>query len=127
MGLPETAEPRHQPARGEGRQRRHGQRPRGPLGEQIPGGIVDEGKGAAQGRQIGLAVIGEQQRPVEATEQLTAQVLLQGLHLVAHRRLGDEQLLRGPGEAQVPRGGLEGPQGVQRRQATSHGINPQKI
>ena len=35
-----------------------------------------------------------------AVKQLDPQLVLQGIDLVAHRRLGDAQLLRRPGEVQ---------------------------
>ena len=82
--------------------------------------IVKEREGPGNGRQIGLSVVGEQQRAVQAAEQLAPQMLLQGLDLVADGGLGDVQLLCGTGEAQMACGSLEGAQGVQRGQASDH-------
>ena len=45
---------------------------------------------------------------------------LQGLDLSADRRLGQEKLLGGPREAQVPGGGFEPAQQVQGRQKSMH-------
>src|SRR5690606_20732534 len=70
-----------------------------------------------------LPRLGQQQRPVEPAEQGLADPFLERPDLVADRRRGDEQFLRGLGEAHVARRGLEGAQGVQRRQASGHGIS----
>ena len=51
---------------------------------------------------------------MRAAEQGGAQTLLQPLDLMADRRLGDAQLLRRPGEGEMPRRGLEGAQRVER-------------
>lgn len=58
---------------------------------------------------------------VPAVEQAQAEARLQCLDLVADGALGDAELLGGAREALVPRGGLEGLQRIQRRQATRHG------
>ena len=64
--------------------------------------------------------LGDDQALALAVEQLEAELLLQRLDLVADRALRDEQLLGGAREALVPRGGLEGLQCVERRQARAH-------
>jgi hypothetical protein len=56
-----------------------------------------------------------------ALEQAAAEMFLQGADVPAHRALGDGQLLGGAGEGRMPRGGLEGAQGLERGQATAHG------
>jgi hypothetical protein len=54
---------------------------------------------------------------VAAAKEGHAQVVLQVADLPADRLAADAQLLTRPGEAEMARGGLEGDQGVQRRQA----------
>ena len=56
-------------------------------------------------RRHGLAA-----QPVEQGE---AEPLLELAHLVAHRRLGDVQFLRGAREAAGPGGGFEAAQGIE--------------
>src|SRR3546814_9568736 len=47
-------------------------------------------------------------------------VVLEGLHLMADRRLGDVQLAGRLGEGEVAGGGFEGPERVQGRQFPGH-------
>jgi hypothetical protein len=71
----------------------------------------------------GLAVFGEQQRSVQAAEKRHGEVLLDRGDLPADGGLRERQLFGRLGEAQVPGGGLEGFELVQRRQvvkAVSH-------
>ena len=70
---------------------------------------------------ISLTFLGQHQAPVETPEQGQAEAILQGLDLVADRRLGDMQLLGRLGEGEMPGSGLEGAQGVERRQLSRHG------
>ena len=71
-----------------------------------------------------LALVGQQQAPVEPAEQQHPQMLLQRPDLMADRGLGHVQLAGGPGEAQMARRGLEGAQRRERRQALGHGSSP---
>ena len=77
-------------------------------------------KRIAHGDQVVAAGFGEHEALALAIEQLDAELGLERLDLVADRALGDEQLLGRAGEALVPRRGLEGLQGVQRRKALPH-------
>ena len=58
----------------------------------------------------------QRQRAMPAHEEGDAERLLERLHLPRERRLRDEELLRGARERQVPAGGLEAPEEVERRQ-----------
>ncbi len=63
------------------------------------------------------------QAPADAAEQQMLEHLLQLRDLLAHRALGQEQLLGGAGEAEMPGHGLETLQGGHRRhQAFGHGV-----
>ncbi len=64
-----------------------------------------------------LRVRGELERARKPAEQRHAQVLLEDLHLVAHRARRHVQLARGVLEAQVARRRLESAQRVQGRKA----------
>src|SRR5439155_24776095 len=55
-----------------------------------------------------------------ASEQLDAKLHLQRLHLMAHRALGDAQLLGGAREAHMPGGCLEGLERIELWQAPRH-------
>src|SRR6185437_15508992 len=62
----------------------------------------------------------EFERAILSDEQADSEFVLQPLDLMADRGLGDVQLACGLGEAQVPRGRLERPQAIERRQPRSH-------
>ena len=68
--------------------------------------------------QEGLAIGGEYDTAGQTFEQLGAQMLLQGTHLVADRRGRDMQLVGRPVEAQMPGSGLEGPNRTQGREVS---------
>jgi len=55
-----------------------------------------------------------------AVEQPDAELRLQRLHLLADRALGDVKFLGGAREALVTGGGLERPEGIERRQPAWH-------
>src|SRR5437899_13095202 len=55
-----------------------------------------------------------------AVEQFYRKLRLQRLDLVAHRALRHAKLFGGARKALVPRGGFEGLQGIERRQAWAH-------
>src|SRR5215831_12766417 len=78
---------------------------------------------AAHGLQIALACVGKQQRPGAAVEELRPELLLERLHLPADRRLGEEELLARLGEGQMPRGGLEPLEEVERRQVAGRHLH----
>ena len=84
------------------------------VGAQARGGGIHGVERPGQGRQVELAGVGQHQAPVQAPEQLPVERRLQRLDLMADRGLGDEQLLGRLGERQVPGGGLEGAQGIER-------------
>ena len=121
LGLAKTLDPGHQPLGGEG----GGGRDRDQAaGLQVPdpgdpGGQVVEA--VAQVRQGRLAGLGQPDRPLAALEQGHAQIVLQALDLMADGGGGHVQLLRRLGEAEMAGGGLEGAQGVERRQSARHG------
>lgn len=115
IGLAESAEARHQPLRRNRRQGGDGQGAPVIVVANLLGSIGQQIEGLAQGRPIVLARVGQQQRPVETAKQRHPEPLLQRLDLMADGRLGDVELLRRLGKAQVPGGGLEGTHGVQRR------------
>ena len=68
----------------------------------------------AQHRQQGFAFAGQHQPAGQAFEQGDAELSLKAFDLMAHRRLRDTQLHGRPGETQMPRGGLEGAQCIER-------------
>ena len=114
----EALQPRHQPLRREGRRHGNGKHPGVVQRLETRERFVDLREGLAQARQQRLALVGQQQVPVGAPEQHVAQMVLQQLDLLADRGGGHEQLLGGAREAQMARGGDEGAQRVERRQAS---------
>ncbi len=115
-----AGKPRQQPfgrQRGQGRDGQHmvvvpAQQPVG--GEPQ---IVERGADAGQ---IIPGLRRQRQRAVLPDEQADPEFLLQPPDLMADRGLRDVQLGRRTGEAQMPGGGLERPQAVQRRQPGGH-------
>ena len=77
MAGAKARQPRHQPLGGEGGQHRHPHRAAFPVALQALGGLVHGIEGLAQGRQVGLAGLGQRQAAVVAPEEGLAQVLLQ--------------------------------------------------
>jgi hypothetical protein len=71
-------------------------------------------------RQEGLGRLGQDQLLVQALEQLDAQTVFQRLDLLANGARSHVQLLGGQFEAEMARGGLEGPERVERRQDVGH-------
>ena len=71
--------------------------------------------------RIGAARAGQDRAAGMALEQRHAQELLELLDLVADRRRRDAQFLGTLSEAAVPRGGFEGQQRLERRQARTAG------
>ena len=70
--------------------------------------------------EIVAARLGDDQALALAIEQLDRKLRLQRLHLVAYRALRDAKLFGRARETFMPRGGFEGFQGVERRQAWAH-------
>ncbi|MNG00862.1 hypothetical protein D3C84_838160 [compost metagenome] len=77
------------------------------------GGLTNHAKGAAQGREIVLALRGEAEAARAADEQLHAQGRFQFLDLQADRTGGDAQLAGGKGDTDMPGSGFEGAQGAE--------------
>jgi hypothetical protein len=71
--------------------------------------------------QRGARGVGELQSTIAALEELHAQVVLEGLHLVADGCGRYVQLRRCALEAQMPRRRFERPQRIERRQPHRHG------
>ena len=123
-GLREAAEPVHQPLGGEVGRRADREHPRTLPLQQPLGAERDPVERVADHVEIFAAGLGDHQPLALAIEKLEAELGFERLHLVADRALGDAELLRGPGEALVAGGGLEGPDGVQRRQPARHRRSP---
>jgi hypothetical protein len=64
--------------------------------------------------------LGQHHAAAASLEQGNAQLVLQRLHLVTDRAMGQVQLCRGPAEVELPGGDLESTQRVQGRQAWCH-------
>jgi hypothetical protein len=77
-------------------------------------------KGVAQDRKIVATRFRDNRFLAFTIEELETERLLERLDLMAHCTLRDAELLRGSGEALMPRGRFEGLKGIQRRQATKH-------
>ena len=76
------------------------------------------------GGQLGqpvAALLGQHEAARESLEQRRVEIALEPADLLAHGRGAHAQLRAGRDEAAEPRGGLEGAQGVERRQAAAHG------
>ncbi len=116
----EAIEPRHQPLGGEsGHDADHQCRVRIVRAKER-GGLSQLVEPFPERNQAGLPGLRDDHRAGPAAEELGAEVVLEGAHLLADGRRGHVQLLGGLREAQVTRGGLEGTQGVQRRELARH-------
>ena len=119
LGAAELLQPRHQPSGGKGGLHReneaaagartHGLYRRGDLGE-----------GGRKLAQTGRAGRCQRQGAPMPHQQPLAQGLLQLGDKLLHRAGADVQLLGGAAVVEVPRGGFEGPQGVEGRQRRGH-------
>ena len=109
-----------QPPRQESRRRCHDQTP----ARLLLAGAFDGSSKALQAfahlRQHGATFARQLERPCQAVEQGKPQVLLEAANLVTDRGWRHRQLVAGILETQMTSGGLEGTQGVQRRQAVGH-------
>ena len=83
-------------------------------------GTADLAEGVADRDEIGLPGLGERERAVGPSEQGGAESRLQAAHELADRAWCDCEFGGGLLHAEVAGGGLEGAEGVQRRQA-GHG------
>ena len=90
------------------------------LAQQPIGGEPQIVEGGADAGEVIHRLRRQRQRPVLADEQADAELFLQPLDLMADRGLRDVQLGRRLREAQMPGGGLEGAQSIQRRQPGGH-------
>ena len=125
VGLREQMQARHQPQRRDGRQDRDGQcahrpRPADPLRR-----ALQLAQAVADGAGEILALRGQFDAPGHAAEQLAVQRQFEVAHLPTDCALGQVQLVGRQREGEVPRGGVEPAQGVERRQRSfrhRHGL-----
>ncbi|MNQ92604.1 hypothetical protein D3C85_1080350 [compost metagenome] len=117
MLLDKAADARREPARGEGRHGADGQPLVAVAGLEHTRGIGDLQQRVAHALGVDPAVGGQHHPLAAPLEQRLAQFFLQRADLVADGAMGDEQLRRRAGKALVARGGLEGAQRGERRQA----------
>ena len=108
MRLQEIAKPRHQPAGGEGDRQAERQYAAVTARLDLLHRLRQSIEAVADARPQGLAGIGQEKAAGEAAEQRLAQLILQELHLMADRGLGDAELGGGAREAQMAGRGLEG-------------------
>src|SRR6516165_7902515 len=120
MFLGKAAETIDQPFGGEVRRCAHGKRTRALALEQPLGADRNAIESIAQDYEVFAPGLGDHESLALPIEELEAELQFQGLNLVAHRTLGDEQLLGRPREAFMARGSLEGLEGVEGRQAPKH-------
>ena len=115
MTLPEAVEPAHQPFRPEVGLDADRQGPAHGAPVERFHGARDLVEAVAHARQKRLAGHGELHGSVQAHEEGLAEVGLERTHLLADRRGGDVELVRGPAEAHVPARRLEGPERIEGR------------
>ena len=120
MGGGETLQSWHQPLGRERGRHPHVQRVLPRLAAHPPHAFAELAEPLAQRRQAGFGGRGQRQPPCEPVEQLNAELVLERTNLLTDRRRRHVQLVGGAAEAQVPRGGLEGDQGVE-GQGAEHG------
>ncbi len=119
MGGLEASQARHQPLGGEGGGGRDGE-----AASVLGGGQQRRGLGQAverfsQGGKRGLGRVGEQEALGGALEQRSPDIVLQVLDLLADGARRHRQFVGGAAEIHMPRGGLEGAQGVQGREPSA--------
>jgi hypothetical protein len=120
--LHEAAHARNEPLHREGGRQVDLERGRALRLAQALRGVDDLLEGLLDAGEVRLARRGERERLGVAHEQRDAQVLFERLDLVAHGRGRHEELVGCAREAQVPRRDLEGPQRIERRDGTRHGL-----
>ena len=123
MLLGKAAQAVDEPLGGKVRRRADGKRAGGLALEQPLGADGNAIEGVAQDREVLAPGLGDDETLPLAIEELDPELRLQRLDLMAHRPLGDEQLLGRPGETFMAGGRLEGLQRIQRRQAAQHQIH----
>ncbi len=115
--IPEVMKPWHQPELGKGHGRTDGDAAqRGIVADLLQRG-GDALEGFLKGAGHGFAFRRQFHGPVQAQEERPADLRLERLHLLRHGAGRDVELGGSAGKAQVPRRGLEGSQGIERRQA----------
>jgi hypothetical protein len=120
MDAKEVAKPRRQPEHRKGGIRLDLDDPIRLCAREPSRPFLQNRKGLAHRGQIMTARIRQLQRPGPTQKEGLIEIVLQGLDLLADRRLGHSKLRGRQGKAHVTGGGLEGAQPLQRRQATSH-------
>ncbi len=75
----------------------------------------------AQGIEPGFGLVGQFQTLAGTAKQHHAKHVLECANLLSHGRGGYRQLVGRTGKGEVPRGGIEHAQGVQRQVRTLHG------
>ena len=122
VAIKEALKPGRDPVDGITDRRAHRQHLGAPEPENLFGARRQAFETVADLGQIGRADFGQHQAARFALEQGFAQVVLQKLHLLADRGLGQVQLLRGIGETQMPRRCLKSAQPAQMGKASGvHG------
>ncbi|MCY1530578.1 hypothetical protein D9M68_657700 [compost metagenome] len=108
-------EPGNQPARAEGRRGGHPQHVGvAAVGQHVVGGHLHLGEDLAHLGEVERARRGQLQASAHPAEQQVLEQFLQLRHLLAHRALGQGELLGGAGETEVPGHRLEALQGGDR-------------
>src|SRR5262245_39320056 len=120
MDLGKSAEPVNQPFSGEIWRRTHRQHARTlPLHEALCS-IGDASESVSLDRQVVPAGFTDAPPLPFALEKLDSEFRLQRFDLMTHRTLGDGKRLGGAREAHMPGSSLEGPVGIELRQAAGH-------
>ena len=118
----EAREARDQPADGERRRQLEPQQALVGALLQLAGRVVDLVERAAQRAKVGGPLRRQRDAALRAQEQARAEPLLERADVAAHRALRHRQLARGARDAAVAGDGLEGADGVERREAAQHGL-----
>ena len=121
MDLAEALETGDQPGGGEGGHDADRQAPPAPEAADLAQPLGDAAEALAEIPQTRPAGLRQLPFAIDPAQELGVQIGLQQLHLLADRRGGHMQLGRGPLEALMPGGGLEGAQGVEGGKAFRHG------
>ena len=121
MRLGKSAQAVDQPFGGEVRRGAHGEHAGGLALQQTLGADRDAVERVAKDGEVFAARLGDDEPLALAIEELDPELEFQRLDLVADGALGDAKLLGRAREAFMPRGGLEGLESIQRREAPAHG------
>jgi hypothetical protein len=120
MRLGEVPETVNEPLGGEIRRGADGEHARALALHDARGAERDPVEGVAQQGKIIAPGLGDDEPLALAVEQLEAERRLERLDLMAHRALRDAKLVCRPGEALMPRRGLEGLERIERRKTAKH-------